>query len=125
MRRRDLILWPLGIGGAAAAAVLMLRTDPLGVLKPCPLLALTGVPCPTCGGTQSLRSLLHADPGGAFLANPLIALVSILLVVSAVLALALLPWAHRLRGPRPARAWIWGALAALLVNWIYLIMRSR
>lgn len=125
MRRRDLILWPAAVGAAAAAAIAVLKTNPLGVLKPCPLKLLTGVPCPTCGGTEALRSLARGDLTHAFAVQPLIALLGVALLVSAVVALLLLPWADRLRVPRAARPWLWGFLAAVAANWIYLMIRSR
>jgi hypothetical protein len=37
----------------------------------CPLLALTGVPCPTCGLTRATRLALHGDLAGATRMHPL------------------------------------------------------
>lgn len=41
----------------------------------CPILALTGVPCASCGMTTAFLRLLHMDPAGAWAANPLIFLL--------------------------------------------------
>ena len=35
----------------------------------CPLLRITGVPCPSCGGTRASLLLLSGDPIGAFRLN--------------------------------------------------------
>ena len=35
----------------------------------CPLLRITGVPCPSCGGTRASLLLLSGDPVGAFRLN--------------------------------------------------------
>ncbi len=37
----------------------------------CPIRFLTGVPCPTCGVTRALLSLLHLDFAGYFRYNPM------------------------------------------------------
>ena len=47
---------------------------------PCPLRALTGVPCPLCGMTTSVTSSVELDLAGAFAANP----GGILLVILAI-----------------------------------------
>jgi len=44
------------IGLAALGMVL-----PFSPIPPCPLLTITGVPCPLCGMTRSARSLLRFD----------------------------------------------------------------
>jgi hypothetical protein len=37
----------------------------------CMFKSLTGIPCPACGVTRSILSLMHADFSNAFLINPL------------------------------------------------------
>ena len=46
----------------------------------CPLRALTGVPCPLCGMTTSVTSLVHGDVSAAISANP----IGLLAVATAV-----------------------------------------
>ena len=48
--------WPLAVLAAAIPVLLILRANP-GVYH-CPWLAMTGCPCPLCGGTRSAQSLL-------------------------------------------------------------------
>jgi hypothetical protein len=68
---------------------------------PCPLRTLTGWDCPLCGGTRLGSELLHGHLGAAFVQNPA---VFVLLVVLSVLGVA---WVvETLGGPRlrpPAR----------------------
>lgn len=40
----------------------------------CPLRSLTGIACPTCGGTRAVLSLLHGDIAGALAWNPFVIL---------------------------------------------------
>ncbi len=66
---------------------------PLGLLRPlfpddvgvtCPLLAVTGIPCPLCGMTTSVTATMHLDFGAAFSANPagiLAVIIAIVLIV--------------------------------------------
>lgn len=39
---------------------------------PCPVHAIAGVPCPTCGMTRSVRLILHGDLAGATAMHPLV-----------------------------------------------------
>jgi hypothetical protein len=127
MRRRDLLTGPAIVALAAAAGLLVLRANPLGVLRPCPLRALSGVPCPTCGATAASRALLACDVAGAFRANPLFAAGIVLAIAGAVVSLAALPWARRVRAPSflGRRAFAIVILILFLANWLYLILSTR
>jgi hypothetical protein len=60
-------LAPFALIAAVAAFLLFVR-----VRWPCPLLLLTGLPCPTCGLTRATRlALLHLDFAGATRMHPL------------------------------------------------------
>ena len=127
MRRRDLLIWSGSVAMAACGAVLVLRVNPLGILHPCPLRQLTGIPCPTCGGTAAFRALLSGNLVGAIRDNPMVAAISMLVAASGIGALAVLPWADRFRpAPRLLRPATLAILVALIfLNWAYLILRSR
>lgn len=43
----------------------------LRISIPCPFKALTGIPCPGCGGIRTLDALIHGDILSAFCINPL------------------------------------------------------
>jgi hypothetical protein len=72
----------VGIAGASAAALLHVR-DPhgSGSYGFCPFLAITGRPCPGCGGLRAVNDLTHGDLAGAVGSNVLaVALVAMLAV---------------------------------------------
>lgn len=93
----------------------------------CPLLAHTGVACPTCGGTHAGLALGRLDVIGAFTENPLIALGLVglgLWFVYAVLATAVPRLRVNLRTSRgEARVIRILALALVVGTWIYEINR--
>jgi Protein of unknown function (DUF2752) len=65
----------------------------------CPFRALTGLPCPFCGGTTAASRLGHADLRGALAASPLA--VALLIAWPFVGAISLPRWWQR-RGLRVA-----------------------
>jgi len=62
------VLRRLGIAMLAIGALLAFSPIHPGVV--CPLRASTGVPCPLCGMTTSVKASLQLDFAGAFIANP-------------------------------------------------------
>ncbi len=75
----------LGMAGAGALVVLHLR-DPheSGSYGFCPFLAVTGHPCPGCGGLRAVNELTHGDIVGALSSN---------LLAIGLLALLTVAWA--------------------------------
>lgn len=100
----------LGLGGAALAGALLLR-DPhrSGSWGHCPLLLLTGWPCPACGGLRATRDLLTGDWVAALSSNAYVALTVVAVVVGYAAWLA-----AAFRGRRPSWA---GRLPALVAWW--------
>lgn len=86
---------------AAIGASWIHRVNDPGVL--CPLRALTGIPCPMCGGTTVFIELGSGRPGQAVLANP-VALTGAIAVAAAPLGLGRRWWALQ---PK-TRAWMLG-----------------
>ena len=87
----------LGAAGALAAAALLVR-DPhtAGSWPVCPILALTGVPCPACGGLRATHDLLTGHLSAALSSNAY-AVVTVLLA-----GLAYAAWlAAAARGRQP------------------------
>lgn len=72
--RPELLRGPaiVGVSGLAAAALIRLR-DPhdQGSYGYCPFLAVTGRPCPGCGGLRAVNDLTHGDILGAASSNVL------------------------------------------------------
>jgi hypothetical protein len=69
----------VGTGGLVLAAALLAR-DPhtTGSWPPCPFLALTGVPCPACGGLRAVHDLLAGDVPAALSSNAWAVLTTVL-----------------------------------------------
>lgn len=111
--------------GLTLAAALLGAAVLLGALAPprlwagiptfCPILRLTGRPCPTCGLTRSWSALLHGDLSGALAWHAL----GPLLLAGLLGILGF--WVIRQIPPRWPRSLAWGA--ALL--WIaYTLLRA-
>ena len=105
----------MGAAGAAFATALLLR-DPheSGAWGYCPLLLITGVPCPGCGGLRATHDLLGGDLAGAVSAN------AYAVFTAALAVMAYAAWlAAAARGRRPAwterlpRAVIWWGVGLL------------
>lgn len=64
---------------AALVIIVLLPSEGMGVLL-CPFSFLFDLPCPACGLTRSMSSLLHLELGKSFFFHPLGGLVVLLLV---------------------------------------------
>lgn len=80
---------------------------------------LTGLPCPTCGGTRATLALAAGHPVRALALNPMVAVGYIVLgtVLLALLA-GRRDMIHRLISSRRATFVL---LAVILLNWAYLL----
>jgi len=114
------------LAGAALAAAAWIES---GLPRPgCPLRALTGLPCPTCGATRLVEALVDGRPAAAFGCNPPLfvagAGVAAWAVLSAAWWLFGLPKRRLVLEQREAR-WLRGlAVAAVLAGWAYLAWRG-
>ena len=104
----------------------------LGLALPtplCPLHALAGIPCPTCGSTRAASALVHGDLAAALAWNPIMTLVMIgaalYVLYAAVVVIRNLP---RLRWtPMTQSEFRWIRISVILLlaaNWGYLIWRG-
>lgn len=117
----------LGVGALAAGLVALLRLDRLPIAI-CVFKQLTGLPCPSCGSTRALARLALLDVWGALSMNPLFVVASLGLVVWGVAELVLWTRGTTLAfeaSPGVARLLRFAAVAAVLVNWAYLIASSH
>jgi hypothetical protein len=114
-----------GVVGLWGVAVLALHAAGGSAFPLCRFRALTGLPCPTCGGTRGTAALLRGDVAGSFAANPL--LMSVLAVTALVLvvraATGLTP-ALRTR-PGEGRYVLAAALTLVVLDWAYLVAVGR
>jgi uncharacterized protein DUF2752 len=123
---------PLGavLGGLAVVGglvVSLLHLDRLPITL-CTFKVATGLPCMTCGGTRTAGLLARGDLAGALVMNPLVALAFLALVPWALADFVLWTRGRSLGlelGPVTRRvAWVL-VVAAVLVNWAYLIHAHR
>lgn len=115
---------------AAAAIALSLPAPLYPVLArftpSCTFRVWTGLACPTCGSTRVAVSLARADIADALAVNPLATIVAVAFLAGGLLAPVWVWGVGRIpvrRAPR-ARTVVLVALAILLANWIYLVMRG-
>jgi hypothetical protein len=109
------------------ASFLVARFVPvLAVPYRCPLKALAGIPCATCGMTHAFVHLAHGEVATALHASPLGALLA-----AAVWLFTLADLVRMVAGaplPVPRDGLVRGAtlagLAALLANWAWLVARG-
>lgn len=119
----------LAIPIAAALALLAVvaaaatRGYDLSILH-CKFLAATGIPCPFCGGTRSLRALSEGDLLNSFLLNPLVFLASISLVAGLCDWLVAKEKFSRRLWPRVEPCLSQLLFGAILLNWLFVLMRT-
>ena len=123
-----LLVFPFGLLALFGLAASLFAPDKVLLLAHCPLRDLTGLPCPTCGGTHTAVALAQGHPAEAFTTSPLVAggLVLFSVWLTAGLVTTLVPaWRRELvlgtKEKRTARV-----LAVLLVlgGWAWVIHRT-
>jgi len=93
----------LALVGAAlvpAAALYPALHDATGLRTVCPLQAVTGIPCPFCGGTTAATELASGHLGDALAANPFVPVLAL-----ALAGVLLLVVARALGRAAPPRSW--------------------
>jgi hypothetical protein len=88
-RRGEIDLVPLRrLGAAMLGLALLLPRLPHDPGLPCPLRTVTGIPCPLCGMTTSVKAGMHLDVRGALAANPF----GVAAVIAAVMLIVRPAW---------------------------------
>jgi hypothetical protein len=113
-----------------AAGLTVLCSPVWGIVRSlvpgCTARALTGVPCPGCGATRALSSLLSGHPLEALSLNPLASAAVLAALAGGLIAPVWVRLARTvpvLIGPLPRKVRA-AAAAALLLNWVYLVLRG-
>ncbi|MFQ5669206.1 MAG: DUF2752 domain-containing protein [Acidobacteriota bacterium] len=129
--REPEILWGSVGGFLLVAGLAAARTRAWMALAPgCVLKAVTGVPCPTCGGTRAALALAGGHPLAALGWNPLVG--AGLMALALYVPYAWLVTAGRLPPLRtgwlrpPMPVWLRGTMAGIvLADWVYLLAVGR
>ncbi len=112
------------MAGCAALAVAWVWLDLPRMA--CPLRRVAGLPCPTCGSTRLVESLLRGDIEAAFASNPLVFLTLGTVVLWAVASTL----RRAFSWPGPQLVWtrrdgLWVRVAVVVVvlfGWAYVIV---
>lgn len=114
------VLTATGIVLAGTALVAAVNPNESGHYPTCPLLAVTGLYCPFCGGLRAAHDLTRFDVAGALDRNPLF-----------VIALPLIIWAYARWArraftgkPEPLALPKWWGWALLAVLAVYFVLRN-
>lgn len=123
----ELIWAPIAALILLAARLFPFERFPVGR---CPLRTLSGIPCLSCGGTRALMALTRFDVAAAFALNPLVAGLGLGGAVYVVHALGVWllgwrRWTPSLRTPAARRVARIAVVAAIALNWAYLIVVGR
>src|SRR4029453_6926401 len=105
----------------------LLRLDRLPFTV-CLFKALTGLPCPACGSTRAVAHLAHADVAGALAMNPLTTVAAVVVAAWAVADAVLLSRGRALDlevESRLGNLMRVGFVAAVALNWAYLLLAGR
>jgi predicted ABC-type sugar transport system permease subunit len=111
------------VGFALAALLLANLRIPGRPSTLCPLRALTGVPCPFCGGTTAAVEVGRFDLAGALRVNPVVVLAAVMIIAMPVV-IGLRTARHVGWPAAPARRTIYLALAsAVMVSELWQLFR--
>lgn len=105
--------------GAVAAAKLSEGLN-LAALQ-CGFLKTTGIPCPFCGGTRSLRAVAAGDFMAAFLWNPLVVVGLVFISACGLFSLIRPAESDIFRRFEPRAPQI--IITTIVINWAFVIVR--
>jgi len=122
-----LLVFPFGILAVFGLCLVRFKPDLVLRLAHCPLRDMTGVPCPTCGGTHAAVALANGRFADAFAANPLVAVGLVVFGVWLLngLLMTMSPGLRRdlVFSPREKRTARLLAVLLILAAWVWEIFR--
>jgi hypothetical protein len=123
--RHVALLWCAVSVGVCLLGPFWLAAAPF--VPPCAMRVLTGLPCPGCGTTRAVTSLLHGRVLAALALNPLAAAAGLVFTIGGLVAPLWVARGARVPVlPRPLPAsWRVAAPAVLAANWAYLILHRH
>jgi hypothetical protein len=119
---------PLALGAAMLWAALVCIWE--GLNQPghtetlCWFHTITGVPCPTCGSTRAVFSLVHGDVAAALAHNPLLVLLMMMGLIGLFVRAITGVWPKMISNVLSDRKLAMIVLGALAMNWMYLIVHE-
>jgi hypothetical protein len=116
------------LAAIAGLSFLVARFAPvLGLFPACPFQAALELPCASCGMTRAFVALAHGDVAASVAASPFGALLAAAAWSFAGLALVrpVVGFRWPELAPRAARAAAIAGIAALLLNWGWLVVAGR
>jgi len=121
-------LWGAAAASAAALALAVpgLVSRASSALLPCPVKALSGIPCPACGSGRAALALARLDLPSAFASNPLFTLSALLFVLGGLGALGLALSGRGVPEPRTLPVALRAGLVLVVaLNWTWLLLDGR
>jgi len=120
------LVLPFALAGGAGLVAVRWRPDLVLRAAHCPWRDVTGIACPTCGGTHAAAVLATGDVAGAWRANPAVPLGALVLtawILWAVLAAAVPAWRVQLElSAGEKKAARWGAALFFVALWVRQVM---
>lgn len=117
-RSRPLAL-PIGLTSAAVAVLAVRDPHREGSYGVCPLLALTGLFCPFCGGLRAVHDLTTGDLTAALSDNVMVVLALPFVVLAVVVARL-----RRRQGRKPVSPPSWAAFVSVAVIVAFGVVRN-
>lgn len=114
-------------GAILVVGLLFLRIASTFVIQlpPCTFHNITGIPCPSCGATRSAIQFARGELLTSLRMNPLFFLLYLTVLLWGVVSVILFIIRKKISitlNLFETRLIRWGALAIILLNWIYLIL---
>ena len=132
-KRLYLLVWIAGMAGISwIAANLLIPRLASADTHFCLFRMITGIPCPACGSTRSILSLLHGDLAGLLYWNPLGMVLLAAMIIFPLWVLAdwvrdkssFLRFYRRFEKTVSTKWFLFPALTLIILNWTWNIVKG-